>query len=437
MRILILIVQFPPDVNTSGMLMGQLAEGLVRRGHRVSVITSFPHYENFRIWDEYRGKLFERAVYQGMRVLRLWVYAGGSKDRMLHRLLSYLSFSLMATLAAMLWREDYDVILCSNGSFFTGLAAGLIGRVKGAPFVYNVQDLYPETPVQAGQLRNKSAIAALSALERLMYGTADHISVIANAFHDNIVAKGVSENKVSVIPNFVDTEFIRPLPRQNPFSRAHDLDDKFVVTHAGNLGYVYDLETLLESANLLRDRRDLVFLIVGDGVARQRLVDKAAALGLENVRFLPFQPRSSLPLMRASSDVQLALYRPGAARFSMPSKVYEIMASGRPVLASAESTSDLSRLVMDTRCGICIEPNNPRKLADAIEALRVDADLRRRMGERGRTEVERHYSGPAVVERYDELLRRISRAAQKGHPHGTHHTCRESADARPGARRGT
>src|SRR5262245_25324664 len=170
MRILILIVQFPPDVNTSGMLMGQLAEGLVRHGHRVSVITSFPHYETFRIWDEYRGKLFERAAYRGMRVLRLWVYAAGSKDRMLHRLLSYLSFSVMATLAAMIWREEYDVILCSNGSFFTGLAAGVIGRMRHAPFVYNVQDLYPETPVQAGQLRNKPAIAALSALERFMYG---------------------------------------------------------------------------------------------------------------------------------------------------------------------------------------------------------------------------------------------------------------------------
>src|SRR5262249_30347276 len=152
-----------------------------------------------------------------------------------------------------------------------------------------------------------------------------------------------------------------------------------------------DLETLLECANLLRDRPEVVFLIVGDGVARQRLVEKATTLGLNNVMFLPFQPRASLPLLRASGDVQLALYRPGAARFSMPSKVYEIMASGRPVLASAESGSDLWQLVTDARCGICIEPHSPRKLAAAIEALRVDPELRRRMGERGRTEVELNY----------------------------------------------
>src|SRR5215475_3494993 len=179
MRILVLIIQYPPDVNTSGALMGQLCEGLAARGHDVSVLTSFPHYEKFRVWDEYRGKLFESDLRNGVGITRTWVYANGGKQKMLNRLLSYLSFNALATVAASASRQNYDVILCSNGSFFSGIAATLIGRLKGAPFIYNVQDLYPETPVQAGQISNKMVITALEKLERFMYAQASHVSVIA------------------------------------------------------------------------------------------------------------------------------------------------------------------------------------------------------------------------------------------------------------------
>ncbi|MBV9893416.1 MAG: glycosyltransferase family 4 protein, partial [Chloroflexi bacterium] len=312
MRILVLIIQFPPDVNSSGALMAQLCEDLRDRGHEISVITTFPHYARFTIEEPFRGKLFQRSTYKGMDVLRTWVYAHGSKQRMLTRLLSYLSFNLLATIAGLLSHRRYDVILCSNGSFFSGLAASVIGAVRNIPFIYNVQDLYPETPVQAGQLRNGMAIRTLEALERFMYSRAAHVSVIAPGFRNNILTKGVAPQQVSTIPNFVDTNFVRPLPKDNAFSRKHGLNDKFVVTHAGNVGYVYDLETLLEAAALLRYEKDILFLVIGDGVARADLQARAQELELTNVRFLPFQPREQVPLMRAASDVQLALYKHGS-----------------------------------------------------------------------------------------------------------------------------
>jgi putative colanic acid biosynthesis glycosyltransferase WcaI len=408
MRILLLIVQFPPDVNSTGLLMEQIAQGLVDRGHHVSVITTVPHYENFRVWDEYRGKLFSRAAYGRLQVLRTWVYANGSKNQMLRRLLSYLSFNALATLAGVTSRDAYDVILCTNGSFFSGLSATLIGWVKRAPFIYNVQDLYPETPVQAGQLRNKYAIAMLERLERAMYHTAARVSVITPAFRENIVSKGLREDKVAIIPNFVDTDFIRPLPKDNAFARRHNLENKFIVAHAGNIGFVYDLETLVGAAALLKDMRDVLILIVGDGVMRQRLVDKTKQLGLENVRFLPFQPRAALPEMRAASDVQLALYRQGSARYSMPSKVYEIMASGRPALASAEPRTDLWNLIQETDCGIVVEPGDAQKLAGAIRCLYHDQRLRTAMGERGRRYATACYSLEAVLNQYETLLQRTA-----------------------------
>jgi colanic acid biosynthesis glycosyl transferase WcaI len=406
-NVLLLIIQFPPDVNPSGMLMAQLGEGLVARGHQVSVLTAFPHYAQFRVADEFRGKLFERSTYRGMDVLRLYVHASGSKQSMLRRLMSYLSFNALATAAGLFDGRSYDVILCSNGSFFSGLAAGVIGAARGAPYIYNVQDLYPETPVQAGQLQNRVAIRTLEWLERFMYSRAAHISVISPGFRENIVAKGIAADKVSTIPNFVDTEFIQPLPKDNPLSRRLGLADKFVVTHAGNVGYVYDLDTLVEAAALLRSQPDIHFLIVGDGVARPRLEAKVNELGLDNVRFLPYQPRESLPLLRAASDLQVALYKQRAARYSMPSKVYEIMASGRPVLASADPRTDLWSLIVNTGCGVCVEPSEPAKLASAITALSADPALRQRMGERGRREAEQTYSVEAVVSMYDDLVRSI------------------------------
>jgi colanic acid biosynthesis glycosyl transferase WcaI len=408
LRILLLIGQFPPDNNSAGLLMADLCRGLRDRGHQVSVLTSFPHYERFRVWKQYRGRLFERAREDGLEVLRLWVYASGQKQKMLHRLASYLSFCLGASLAMLLRGRRYDLVVCTNGSFFSGLAAAVGRFAYGRPFVYNVQDLYPEAPVAAGQLSPGRAVALLERLERWMYGAAAHVSVIAPSFRDNLLRKGVPPDKVSVIPNFVDADFIRPLPRDNAWSRAQGLNGRFVVCHAGSLGYVFDFETLLEAAALLRGQPELLFLIVGEGAAKPAAEARARALGLANVRFLPYQPREQLPWLRAAADVQLALYRPGAARYSLPSKVYEIMASGRALVASADADTDLRRLVEQTEAGLCLEPADPRALADALLALHRDPARRAALGANGRRAAEARFSRSAVVDQYERLLERLA-----------------------------
>jgi colanic acid biosynthesis glycosyl transferase WcaI len=411
MRILLPIIQFPPDVNSTGLLMAQLCEGLAACGHEISVITSFPHYENFRIWDEYKGKLIERSKYQDVNVTRLYVYAAGKKS-MVNRLLSYLTFNALAGITGGFSRRRWDVILCPNGSFFTGVTAWLVGKLKGAPFIYNVQDLYPDVPIRAGQLRNPSAIVALKGIERFMYRKAAHVTVISPLMRDTLISRGVSAEKISVIPNFVDTDFIRPLPKTNNFGQQQGLADKFVVTHAGNLGYVYDLDTLLDAAHLLSSQKDILFLIVGSGVAKPALEKKAHELKLKNVRFMPFQPHEALPWLRASSDVQVSLYKNDAAKDSFPSKVYEIMASGRPLLASPDGDSALAKVVKAARCGLCVNPGNSGHLAESILQLYRDPSLREMMGKRGREYAEVHHSKHTAVTQYDELLRRVAEGAR-------------------------
>ncbi|MEA2453248.1 MAG: colanic acid biosynthesis glycosyl transferase WcaI [Actinomycetota bacterium] len=406
MRVLFQVHHFPPDVNSTGLLMAQVACDLVARGHDVTVVTTMPHYEGFKPWPAYRRKLFVTEELDGVRVLRVWSFTSGSKS-MIHRLLNYVTFNKMAALRG-LTAGPADVIFCTNGSFFSGVTGRFLSIVKRAPLVYNVQDLYPEVPIKAGQLRNPVAIRILRAIARYMYRAATVVTVIAPSFVRHLASAGIPTDKIELIPNFVDTEFIARGSKDNAFSHAHDLVDRFVVSHAGNIGYVYDLQVLIEAAARLDAMDDLVVLIIGDGVARESLQVHADRIGAANVRFLPFQDRALLPDIRATSDVQVALYKPGAAMDSLPSKIYEIMASGQPVLASAEPGSDLHELVGTTGCGLCIAPGDVDALVEALQQLHSDPALRKRFGDNGRTIAETTYSRTVIVDRYEEIFQALS-----------------------------
>lgn len=419
MRVLLVVHHYPPDVNPTGKLMGQLATELARRGHPVRVLTTFPHYAAFRVWPEYRRRVRARSRQDGVEVDRVWCFAPGRKS-MPNRLLNYLSYNLGALVAGWGYARSYDVLLCPNGSFFTGVTGALLAGRHGL-VVYDVRDLYPEVPILAGQLRSPAAIRVLRSVEGFMYRRAAHLTVITPAFARYLATRGVPAEKVTVVPNFVDTEVIHPLPRDNPWSARMGLTGTFVAAHAGNLGYAYDFDSLLDAAHALRGERGLCVLLVGDGVLRASVEEGARRRRLDNVRFLPFQAEQDLPWLRASTDVALSLYRPGSARYSMPSKVYEIMASGRPVLASAEPNSDLRRLVAESGAGVCVDPGRADQLAAALVRLRDDPAEAAAMGQRGRAHVQQHYSVGTVVDRYETVLEEVLEEAARAAGQGGHH----------------
>ncbi|MGH7470259.1 MAG: glycosyltransferase family 4 protein [Longimicrobiales bacterium] len=409
MRILLLVNQFPPDVNPAGKLMHALARGLVMRGHRVHVVTAFPHYAEFRIWPEYRRRWWQHTLEDGVCVTRLRVFASGQKQRMGHRLASYVSYNAAAFLAAHSSTAEFDVMLAPNGSFFTGLTAAALGALRRIPFVYNVQDVYPDVPARAGQLPSATQVQWLERIERFMYRAAEHVTVIAESQRDNLLAKRVSAGKLSVIPNFVDVERIQPQAPDEELRARLGWTDRFVVVHSGNLGFAYDFDTLLQAARLMLKEPQTLFVIIGDGVRKPELVQRAQSLGLGNVQFLPFQPEADLPRLRASAHVQLSLYRPGASRLSLPSKLYEIMAAAQPILASAEPDSDVAHLVQHAGAGLMVEPDQPEQLVAAVRALREAPAMRQQLGERGRAHVSAHHSLRSALDAYEALLWRCSR----------------------------
>lgn len=417
MRILLLSTYFRPDLASTGVIMAKLVDEFVAKGHEMTVLTSVPHYDINRVWPEYSGKLVYSQDYPSVRIHRLYTYVAQDKANVAQRLLAYGSFGLLS-MAIGATIPKPDVILAPSPPLSNGVIADILGRVKRIPFVYNVQDIWPDVAVRAGVLTNPKIIARLRKMEDYVYRRAAGITVISDGFRANLMAKGVPEKKISVIQNFVDTDFITPAPKNNQFSRKHGLDDKFVVLFAGNMGFSQGLEVVLDAAKRLGGFREIEFLMVGNGAGRVAAEAYRSQLGLANVRFLPFQPQEDLPDMYGSADICLIPLRRGFTTESVPCKLFSIMAAGKPALASVDKGSDTWNLLQRADSGLCVEPEDPESLAEAILHYYRDENARRVAGANARRCVEAEFQSTAIAEKYLQAMK----MAIDGGPHSMNAT---------------
>ena len=405
MHILLLTNYWPPEVGAASHLYYELSQALAQRGHRVTVLTGFPRYNVREELETYRGKR------------RLWEECGGVHVRRVRT--PYLPqhipvargldhFLLAATYGlAGLGLERPDVLLLYSPPLPIGLAAGFLARRWRCPFLLNVQDIFPQSAIDLGVLRRPLLIRFFQGLERRIYRRADHITVHSQGNREDVASKVGGAAKVTVVHNWIDTEFIRPGPRDNGFRREHALGDAFVVSFAGTMGYSQDLDTVLGAADLLRRERGIVFLLVGEGVETLRLKEQAVAMGLSNVRWLPMQPREKYPAVLHASDASLVTLHKDVGTPVVPSKLLSIMAAGRPALLSLPLTGDAPRIVEAARCGLCVPPEEPQALAKAILQLHRDRALARELGSNGRAYIEAHFSVTAAAGCYETLFARL------------------------------
>jgi colanic acid biosynthesis glycosyl transferase WcaI len=408
-RILILSLVFPPDSVSTAEIMGELASDLRARGHAVSVLTTTPHYnrdpeaERRQPMRPVWGPLIRRSEFGGVPVYHVAMPA--KTANVVGRIVAWAGFHLVSTIAALVLIERPDVILVPSPPLSIGASAWIVGACRRAPFVYNVQEIYPDIAVNLGALKNRRAIAALESLERFVYGKAAAVTVIAPRMRRRLIEKSVPPGKVHVIPNFVDVDRLAPAPRHNEFSRRHGLDDVCAVTYAGNMGPAQGLDIVIDAARLLPPDSRVRFLLVGEGILRSRLAAEAAALPHANVGVLPYQPNAMMPQIYGASDVSLVPQAAAIGSDAIPSKVYRIMASGRPLIAVTEHDSDLAALVREAGCGAIVPPGDAVSLAGAVtDAAQRAADWRA-MGLRGRDHVVTHYAREVVSAQYDALLR--------------------------------
>jgi colanic acid biosynthesis glycosyl transferase WcaI len=401
LKVLILSMHYRPDQTGNGPLVGDLAEHLSSRGHEVAVVCGMPFYPERRIPHPYRGKLACHERCDGVDVYRTYVCVrrGGT---MLDKVLLQLSFTI-SCIYGLLRAGRPDVVLCVSPPFPSGAPGLLAATLWRVPFIFNVQDIFPDVVERLGVMRENALLRLLHAIEKWIYCRSARVTVISPSFVDNLAEKGVPRSKVEVIYNWVDTEFIRPLPRDNAFRQELNLDDHFVVLYSGNIGRSQSLEVLLDAAGAMQEHRTL-FLIVGDGTRKQALVNKARAMGLTNVRFLPLQPREKLPLMLAAADVSVIMLREEASYTSLPSKIPTIMSSARPLVASVGLASDAARIVAENDCGIAVPPDDPASLIAALRALREDHELRESCARRARLGAEQLFSRGNALTAYEDLL---------------------------------
>ena len=416
-RILILTLVFRPDNVSTAQIIGDLALDLKTMGHDVFVITTVPHYNEDAEADQqqprssFLGKLLQKSNYRGINVLHVLMPRKG-KSKLL-RMVAWLGFHAVSTIAGVFTRFKPDVVLAPSPPLTIGVSAWLLGRWHKCPFIYNVQEIYPDVAVNLGVLQNVLAIKYLQRLESFVYSKARALTVISEGMANNIRGKGVAKENIHVIPNFVDVEEFHSLSKVNKFSCRYGLHNKFVVSYAGNMGAPQGLETLIEAAHLLQQEEGIHFLMMGDGSEREALVAKSKNLRLTNITFLSYQPYSLMTEAYAAADASFVSQAAGTCNDGIPSKVYRIMACARPVIACTEADSDLARLVTKAGGGVVVESGDALALANAIQQAFIQWEAWLAKGLKARQFVLQDYSRSTISNRYHELIMELCREDSK------------------------
>ncbi len=398
MKISIHTMYFLPDFGSAPILMDELARYLAARGHEVEVVTTFPRVPV----PGFRGLAYSRRRSSGFVVKRFWTPGA---PHPLGRLMAWNIYTAGA-LVNILSPGKIDLLFLRTPPLQLGVPAFAAKRLRGAKVLLSVQDIHPDLAIESGILKNPAGIRFSRSLERWVYRLADRVVVISDGFRRNLLAKGVPGPKMSVIPNWVDTEFLRPLDKNNPVARKFGFDGKFVLMYSGTISISSDvaLAKILEAARILAPERDVVFAIAGEGLRKDALRARAATLGLQNVVFLPFQPYGDLPALLASADVLIVPLDGGKSQLSVPSKLYNFMAAGRPVLGLAAPGSEVAAILGERQRGLPVSPGDAAEIAAAIRALKASPEIRRALAANGRTYVVEHFAKDKVLRSYDELI---------------------------------
>lgn len=405
MKVLAYSAYYTPEIAASMYLVEDIYRGIVNAGHTLEVYVPAPaRGVSEEVRSEYRRKKVEKKYGGRMTVHRIALYREGTNY--FHRAVRYLLMNL-----AFIWkglRTEADVVFVQSTPPTQGMMAGIVCGIKRIPWVYNLQDIFPESLVNANMVREGGLIWRLGRMvENFSYRHAGRIIVISEDFKRNIMGKGVPEEKIAVVPNWADTGGVYPVARKdNVLLGRYQLDpDRFYITYCGNVGYTQNMDLLLEAAKAMRDDwRNLTFLIIGDGADRERVQKRALDERIDNVRFLPFQPYEDIAHVFSLGDVGLVISKPGVGRHSVPSKIWNIMASGKPVLASFDRDSELCRLIESVGCGVCTDDLSLESLCGAITRMMKERRTLEAMGKRGLDYLRRDMDRETAVAQYVNLL---------------------------------
>ncbi len=414
-RLSILIHSIYYDASATGIAKytAELAEWLAARGHRVEVITTPPHYPSWRIASAYRGVGYKRERLAGVDVCRTPLYVPAA-DRLSgrRRILYEASFAVNGVywwLRALLRRPRHDLVVAVCPSLQSAWMPWVYATLRRVPWLLHVQDLQVDTALRLGIIGTGGFGRVMYELEAFLMGRATSVSTITEAMRQRIVAKGVLESRTVLFPNWSDVGFIRPLPRGNELRRGLGVPlDHTLFVYAGNMGAKQGLELILAAADRLRHQSELHLALVGDGAVRAQLQAEAARLGLPRLHFLPLQPVERLPELLAAADVHLVVQKREAADLVMPSKLVNVLAAGRPTIATADPGTALHAVLADHATGLVTPPGDVHAFVRAMTRLHGDPGMRTAMGRRARAFAERHFDKERILLDFEAVAARLA-----------------------------
>lgn len=366
MHILFLTDNFPPEVNAPASRTFEHCREWVKAGHRVTVVTCAPNFPKGKVFDGYRNKLWQAETMEGIRVIRVWSYITANEG-FLRRILDYQSYMLSAIIASIFVRK-VDLIIGTSPQFFTACAAYVVSRYKFRPYIFELRDLWPESIKAVGAMKNERAIRFLEWVEMFLYRKSAKVVSVTRSFKDILMRRGIDGGKIEVITNGVDISQFKPRPKDPELTAKLGMQGKFVAGYIGTHGLAHGLETLLAAAERLRGQ-DIVFLFLGDGARKDALKQMAAEKKLDNVVFVDSVSKADVARYWSLLDVSVIhLKKTDLFTTVIPSKLFESMGMGLPVLHGVEGES--ADIVREEGAGIPFEPENVDQLCDALVRLK-------------------------------------------------------------------
>jgi glycosyltransferase involved in cell wall biosynthesis len=412
MRIILLTQYFPPEVGAPQNRLFAMAKGLRSKGAELTVLTAMPNYPDMRIHPEYRGRFSMREQMDGLDVHRVWLFV--SKGRGLFtRLLNYFSFVFTTLVYGLVKLRRADVLLVESPPLFLGITAMWLARAKGARLVFNVSDLWPESAVQLGLVTNRTAIALSEGLEMRCYRSSALITGQTRGIVDNIKGR-CPDKEVLWIPNGVDLDLIEEAGTVGDVRVRHGIpQEAFVLAYTGIIGHAQGLEVVLRAAEKLQDRKELLFLLVGDGPERAMLITMARQMGLGNVRFIdPMPRRDALALVAACDGVVVPLRRNKLFEGAIPSKIFEALALGKPLLLGVEGEAE-QLFIQEGQAGLPFVPEDAADLERAVRRYLDDPELCSLHGRNGARYVRERFDRRRITEQLWQGLQSITGSSEE------------------------
>ena len=399
MKILFITDNFPPEVNAPATRTYEHCIQWIKEGAEITVITCAPNFPHGKVYKGYKNKLFTKEYKDGVKIIRVWSYITANQG-FLKRVLDYVSFAFMAFWVGLF--QKHDIIIATSPQFFTTWTASALSKIRRKPWIFELRDLWPESIKTVGAMKQGKAIDILERIELWLYKDANKVIPVTNAFKDNLIKRGIPENKIEVITNGSNTDLFAPRKKDIQLLKSLNLVDKFIVGYIGTHGMAHSLDFIVSSLSEIHNKK-IHFLFIGDGAMKKTITKLADELELKNITFLPPVTKDDVPKYLSIIDVSLApLKKSDTFKTVIPSKIFEASAMQKPTLLGVQGQAQ--EIIETHNAGLCFEPENTKDFLEKVETLSTSPELYKNL-QQGCASLAKHYDRKALAKKMLMLIK--------------------------------